>query len=179
VLIAFLSDIHSNQPALEAVLGDLAALEPDRVYCLGDLVGYGPHPQACVDTVRDLGWPVLLGDHEAAILDPNVAWRFNSIARDAIIFTGHALNMETREWLATFPDELVDADLGLHLVHGSPFGKEKWLRYIQNEEEAANAFSAARQPVLFYGHTHLGRGRSDPTPDGAAVHAGARPQGAD
>jgi len=37
--ILVISDIHSNQTALEAVLR--AAGQFDAVWCLGDLVGYG------------------------------------------------------------------------------------------------------------------------------------------
>lgn len=39
---AFISDIHANLPALEAVLADLDRQKPDAIYCLGDLVSYAP-----------------------------------------------------------------------------------------------------------------------------------------
>ncbi len=45
------SDIHSNAPALEAVLRDAPAF--DAMICLGDTVGYGPNPNACVERVQD------------------------------------------------------------------------------------------------------------------------------
>jgi predicted phosphodiesterase len=38
-LKAFLSDIHANITALEAVLDDLQQQNVEAVYCLGDLVG--------------------------------------------------------------------------------------------------------------------------------------------
>ena len=38
--VAFFSDVHSNLPALEAVLDDIAAAGVDARYTLGDLVGY-------------------------------------------------------------------------------------------------------------------------------------------
>ncbi|MGB0650446.1 MAG: metallophosphoesterase family protein [Rhodothermales bacterium] len=38
--LALISDIHSNLPALEAVLVDLQKEKPDAVLCLGDVVGY-------------------------------------------------------------------------------------------------------------------------------------------
>ena len=40
--VALISDIHSNLPALEAVLRDIDQQQVDGVYCLGDVVGYGP-----------------------------------------------------------------------------------------------------------------------------------------
>ena len=51
--IGVISDIHSNLPALEAVLADVDREAPDELWCLGDIVGYGPHPNECVDLVRE------------------------------------------------------------------------------------------------------------------------------
>jgi predicted phosphodiesterase len=43
VKYALISDIHSNLPALEAVLADIDEREDvDAIYHLGDLVGYAP-----------------------------------------------------------------------------------------------------------------------------------------
>jgi hypothetical protein len=39
--LAFVSDVHSNLEALEAVLEDIGDME---IYCLGDVVGYGASP---------------------------------------------------------------------------------------------------------------------------------------
>ena len=39
--LAILSDIHSNLPALEAVLDEIDATGVDETWCLGDVVGYG------------------------------------------------------------------------------------------------------------------------------------------
>ena len=50
--IAVISDVHSNLPALEAVMEDIGRPDPDEVWCLGDLVGYGADPDACTALVR-------------------------------------------------------------------------------------------------------------------------------
>lgn len=50
--IAFLSDIHANLPALEAVLADIDHRQPDAVYCLGDLVSYAPWPNEVIALIR-------------------------------------------------------------------------------------------------------------------------------
>ena len=44
--VAVLSDIHSNAPALEAVLAAVGAVE--RIWVLGDIVGYGGQPDEVV-----------------------------------------------------------------------------------------------------------------------------------
>jgi hypothetical protein len=55
VRLAVFSDVHSNLPALEAVLADIEAVGVDRVYCLGDLVGYAPFPNEVCALVRERG----------------------------------------------------------------------------------------------------------------------------
>ena len=44
--LAILSDIHSNLPALEAVIADVEGTGADELWCLGDVVGYGAEPDA-------------------------------------------------------------------------------------------------------------------------------------
>ena len=45
--VAILTDIHSNLPALEAVLAAIDEAGIDRRWCLGDVVGYGAQPDEC------------------------------------------------------------------------------------------------------------------------------------
>ncbi|MFA7537266.1 MAG: metallophosphoesterase family protein, partial [Desulfuromonadales bacterium] len=52
--VAIISDIHSNLPALEAVLGQIRRLGADSYLFLGDVVGYGPHPRQCLEIVANL-----------------------------------------------------------------------------------------------------------------------------
>lgn len=47
-MIAILSDIHGNRPALEAVLAEMAKLGVRRMVVLGDVIGYGPFPHDCL-----------------------------------------------------------------------------------------------------------------------------------
>ena len=49
---AFISDIHANLPALDAVLRDIGTRAVDAVYHLGDLVGYAPWPNEVVERIR-------------------------------------------------------------------------------------------------------------------------------
>ena len=47
-----LSDIHSNQEALSAVLSFVRRKHWDKAVFLGDLVGYGANPNQAVDMLR-------------------------------------------------------------------------------------------------------------------------------
>ncbi len=48
--IVLVSDIHSNEPAMRAVVDALPA--HDHVWCLGDTIGYGPNPNECLAEMR-------------------------------------------------------------------------------------------------------------------------------
>jgi predicted phosphodiesterase len=50
--IAIFSDVHSNLPALEAVLTDIKRQGVSMQVCLGDIVGYNAEPALCVERVR-------------------------------------------------------------------------------------------------------------------------------
>ena len=49
-----LSDIHSNEDALGAVLARVRRKRFDRVVVLGDFVGYGASPNQVIDRIRNL-----------------------------------------------------------------------------------------------------------------------------
>ena len=50
--IAFLSDVHGNLTALEAVLRDLDRRGIEEVYFLGDVLGKGPAVHGAVALLR-------------------------------------------------------------------------------------------------------------------------------
>ncbi|MEX2645486.1 MAG: metallophosphoesterase family protein [Gaiellaceae bacterium] len=68
---ALVSDVHGNAVALEAVLADLDREPVDQVVALGDMAQGGPQPAEVVDTVAALGWPVVLGNADDFLLDPD------------------------------------------------------------------------------------------------------------
>ncbi|MDA4118163.1 MAG: metallophosphoesterase, partial [Thaumarchaeota archaeon] len=72
----FISDVHSNLEALEAVLDEAGELE---LYCLGDLVGYGASPNEVIRILRKVGATCVLGNHDFASLNQDVS-EFNSSA---------------------------------------------------------------------------------------------------
>ena len=66
--IAFLSDVHANLPALEAVLGAIKKHQPERIISLGDQVNIGPCPRETLALLRSEGVECLHGNHERYIL---------------------------------------------------------------------------------------------------------------
>lgn len=87
--IAVLSDIHSNKPALEAVINDYG--NPDEIWFLGDLFGYGPYPLETYQIMRNLGARVtsVKGNHDDLFINNNPL--FNGYALSAIQKNKNAL----------------------------------------------------------------------------------------
>jgi hypothetical protein len=71
--VALIADIHGNLAALEAVLDTLAHEGPDQIVCLGDVAATGPQPHEVLDRLRRLGCPVVMGNADAELLDPDRA----------------------------------------------------------------------------------------------------------
>jgi predicted phosphodiesterase len=65
--IAIFGDIHSNLPALDAVLPHLERQHADAVYCLGDLVGYATFPNEVTARIRDEGFPTIMGNYDDGV----------------------------------------------------------------------------------------------------------------
>ncbi len=66
--LAFLADIHSNLPALEAVLADLKEQAPDLVYLVGDQVNRCPVAQRSHGPAhRRWTWPAIFGNHDLVV----------------------------------------------------------------------------------------------------------------
>ena len=85
---AFISDIHSNMEALQAVLADIQQHDVSEIYCLGDIIGYGPNPRECIDLVMKCQMCILGNHDQGALFDPE---GFNTGAERAIFWTREQL----------------------------------------------------------------------------------------
>lgn len=167
--IGLLSDVHGNLQALETVLDRVEAEGPELLACLGDVVGYGGDPEACLDLVRERVGACVMGNHDAAVVDPRVRRSFNSVARIAIDAHADWLDPADVAWLAELPAALnVTAGADLLLTHGTP-GEEAAFTYLTEPAQAARAFRSFRERYAAVGHTHVpalweqeagGRGRA-------------------
>lgn len=149
--IAVFGDVHSNLEALEAVLADAKVWLPDSYLCLGDVVGYGANPRECVARVRELGCPVVKGNHdEQAAIDDSLEG-FGPLAEVALNWTRRHLVAEERSWLNDLPYELQFPDF--QAVHATLDRPQRW-GYIFNERDAAECMREQTRPICFFGHTH-------------------------
>lgn len=146
-----LSDIHSNLPALEAVLAEVDLAHIDEVLCLGDLVGYGPHPNGCVARLQELTLRCVAGNHDWAAIGKMDTAEFNPAARAACQWTAEELTAENIAYLQSLPETLVQDDYTL--VHGS-LRAPIW-EYVTHPLVAQRSFELLNTQLCFHGHTHV------------------------
>jgi len=149
---AFISDIHANLEALDAVLEDIAAQDIDETVCLGDIVGYSVNPNECLDRVKEHCPIVLLGNHDAAAAGALSTQHFNIHAKIAIEWTATNLSKNGKTWLNSLP--LRETKDLCTVVHSTPYEPNMWY-YITSLEEAAFNFQFFETSFCFIGHTHI------------------------
>ncbi|MFN0158328.1 MAG: metallophosphoesterase family protein [Bacteroidota bacterium] len=149
---AIISDIHSNLPALEAVLVKITELGVDSVLCLGDTIGYGPFPNECVDLVRKNCVLSVKGNHDSGVLGETSIDDFNQFGQDAIRWTDKNLLDDYRSYIAKAP--LIAVYEGLTIVHSSPDTPGDW-KYVMTMHHARESFKAFSTDICFIGHTHV------------------------
>jgi diadenosine tetraphosphatase ApaH/serine/threonine PP2A family protein phosphatase len=152
MLIAILSDIHGNLPALEEVLKKAEDLKADVLYCLGDTVGYGPFPNECVSLVREHCSVILKGNHDSGLIGETPLEDFNHYGRDAIVWSKSVVTAEHQEFLHTLPSLMQHN--GVTLAHSSPHKPDAWT-YILTMRSAQDNFAAFSSTICFIGHTHV------------------------
>lgn len=153
---AIISDIHGNLHAFEAILEGMTDLGIEAVVCLGDIVGYGPHPGPCLDLVVRCASVCVRGNHDEAVVDPDVAACFNGAARAAILWTRDQLGPLHLHQLAQLrPAARLPLEGGEELlcVHDSPWPGPT--DYVHDKVIAANAFRGVDVPICLLGHTHV------------------------
>ncbi len=153
--LAIMADIHGNLPALQAVMADMQAEGITQALVLGDIVGYGPHPEACVELVRRQPWLFVRGNHDHALHLGQASERFNRAARWSIDWTLERVSQSTRDWLGTLPFQWRQDDL--YAVHGAPADPSFMNAYIYAATAEHNLDKLQEKGVVvcFHGHSHI------------------------
>lgn len=151
--LAILSDIHGNYEALKAVLEDMDTNNINSAISLGDNIGYGPDPNIVVSTLKINNIPSVAGNHELAILNPEIKKWFNPFARESIDITETILTENARNLLKNYPDFIVSGNI--RFVHGAP--PDEILTYIFEISPSGliDIFDKYPERFCFIGHTHL------------------------
>lgn len=150
-----LSDVHGNRHALEASVRDLRRLGVDAWLSLGDVIGYGPHPNECVEIIASLEAVEIAGNHELVAVGQLTGQASSPRAQRSHAWTSQVLRSDVREHLKQLPrNAVVD---GVILTHGSLDDPE---RYLRSRAQAVEQLTELRRRhpdarMLLHGHTHL------------------------
>lgn len=149
-----ISDIHGNLLALQAAISRLEREGVDAWLCIGDIIGYGPHPNECVETVAELGAVAVAGNHELSILKLLTGSRSGRLAQETHSWTDRVLRDDCRAYLAQLPRVVSSTEFVM--AHGSLDDPEEYLtcapRAADQLDRLETEHLSAR--LLLVGHTH-------------------------
>lgn len=161
--IVVFSDVHGNTPALEAVLSEIDAIQPDLVVNLGDVASGAVDPRGTLDLLRSRPEIVTVrGNHDRYLLEEMSHPEGSSDWRAAQV-----MSAEDRAWLASLP-ETAEVAPGMLAFHGIPGNDSSYLLESVEEggaREATPAEISARlgdhsgHKVFLCGHSHVQRAR--------------------
>jgi predicted phosphodiesterase len=151
VRLGIISDIHSNLPALEAVLAAVDEAGVDELWCLGDVVGYGAQPDECAKLVSERCALSLVGNHDLAVLGELEVSAFSPSAAEAVIWTKGNVAPETLEFLRGL--EPADETREVGLYHASP--RDPVWEYVLWVDQAEECLAVQSGRVSLIGHSHV------------------------
>ena len=153
--IAFVSDIHSNIEALQAVLDEIDREDISLIINLGDLVGYNASPGECVDLVQNRQIISILGNHDRAAMHLEFAEGFNILAYQAVVWSANTLSPEHKRFLENLQDTRLLWDRYL-IFHGAPENPDAYIFYLFQAKKVFNYMrkKTAGVRIAFFGHTH-------------------------
>lgn len=151
--VAFLSDVHGNEIALDTCLAVIQRLRVDQIQFLGDAVGYMPGEIPVLARLKEEGIPCQQGNHEAMLLGE----RPPDEVQDAIyrLTPARARLIATPAWLQiqAWPTRVTREYGGRRflLVHGSP--SDELFGYVHQNTDLA-PFCSEPADVIVMSNTH-------------------------
>ncbi len=151
--MAIISDIHSNLPAIEVVLEQIAKEGVDQILCAGDIVGYGPYPNEVIECLKKIKITAIQGNHDRAVLSHDSS-NMNIQAQDAVWWTIENLKQEGHDYLAQLSarKSFCWNGLSIAIFHGSPRNDDE---YISEEGADDGLLELSKSDFLVLGHTHV------------------------
>ena len=150
--IAIISDIHGNIEALDQVLADIDSRHIDKIIDLGDNIGYGPDSEQVMGRILDREIPSILGNHELALVEPELLAWFNPAAKESLLKTRKMLSELSLAFIETMKKSMVM--YGCRFVHGFPPDSVTTYLFEVDQWGLERAFNTSMDRLCFTGHTH-------------------------
>ena len=159
--VALISDIHGNCVALETVLADIEGAGVDQVVCLGDVAATGPQPHAVIERLQATGCPVVMGNADTWLLNPQLSETEDEATRqieEIDLWCAAQLSENDLAYIRTFQPTIevfLDRSAKLLCFHGSPRSNTEVIETTTPEDALAEMFSGYYALVMVGGHTHV------------------------
>ena len=159
--LVLISDIHGNKVALEAVLDAIAPKGIEHIICLGDVAASGPQPQQVIERLKDLGCPIVMGNTDADLLNPQFKATddpFQQYIQDIDLWCSQQLSHTEKTFMSTFQPTIeypLDNEKVLLAYHGSPRSYHERIQPTTPEEQLDEAFAGFSSAIMAGGHTHM------------------------
>jgi predicted phosphodiesterase len=156
--LAIVSDIHGNAIALDAVIDELNLDGIERVVCLGDALQGGAEPAAVAERLNATGWPVVLGNADAFLLDENASSEVPTPSQLAAREWSRAqLGSVGLDLIKTFMStiEMSVGSMDVLAFHGSPNSYDDILLPTDDETAYRDKLGPVSASIVCGGHVHL------------------------
>lgn len=146
-MIAIISDVHGNYPALKAVMEEIDKLGCSKIISLGDVVGYYCMINECIDEFRRRKVINIMGNHDAYLLGL-CSCRRSSTVNEIIKKQKRIITRENFEYLKESKTKIDDGVLSAR--HGG------WNDPIDEYVQAFDFNTHDKDARIFCsGHTHI------------------------
>jgi len=147
-MIALISDIHGNYPALVAALREIDSVGCEHIYSLGDVAGYYPMINECITLLMERGIPNIMGNHDYYLITGEPCPRSTS-ANDCLQFQRGVVAEKNLTWLRKSPAFLTVGEI--EMTHGGWHDPRDEYLYSVDEKY----FQGLSGKYFFSGHTHI------------------------
>jgi putative phosphoesterase len=163
VLIALLSDIHGNLPALKAAVAEAKTRCAKQIICAGDIVGYGPFPNEVCEYLKTSGIKSISGNYDIKVLDvikygKSAVESLQKKKRELVMWTANHLEKTAQRFLRDLPvslEEELPGGRNLLVVHGSPVSNDDDIYPSITPKGLETKLKNTRPNILVCGHTHI------------------------
>ena len=158
--IAFISDIHGNFTAFQAVLADINSQNVDQIVCLGDVVTMGPQPVEVLNKLKNMDCLFIKGNHDAAVLNPEIAGQYeitHYLIPD-LHWCRDQLSSDDLKFIDSFkPTQDIQLPNGVNILafHGSPLSPIDIIQSTTPVETLDVYFEKETADIFIGGHSHI------------------------
>ncbi|KLU57438.1 hypothetical protein EL84_02680 [Paenibacillus sp. VT-400] len=147
-MIAIISDIHGNYPALSAVLKEIDLLGCKQIISLGDIAGYYCMVNECIEALKNRNIIHLMGNHDYYLVN-NITSGRSKTADRCILYQKKILTSENYSWLSDSKN--------LHEINDVCFVHGGWNDYLEEYLYSVSEeyFRKLRWNYFFSGHSHV------------------------